>query len=109
MKTTTILAAAFALGTAGVASAQDYSVFGTAEYAVEADTFEIGVGADIYVGAFTFTPAIYADRVADVNDLNRAELTVAYQINGNWAAYATVETDREWDYAETTFGTRVEF
>ena len=106
---TTILAATLALTTAGAASAQDYTVFGTAEYAVEADTFEIGVGADIYVGDFTFTPALYADRVADENDLNRAELTVAYQINGNWAAYATVETDRDWDYAETTFGTRVEF
>jgi hypothetical protein len=103
-----IFGAAMALS-ASAASAQDVNFFGSAEYAVEADAFEVGVGADVVFNDWTITPALYADRVNDVNDVNRAELTVAYAVNDNWSAYVTVETDRELDYAETTIGTRLEF
>lgn len=104
----TILGTVLAL-TATTATAQDLNFFGEAEYAVEADSFEAGVGVDLSVDAWTFTTAVYGDRVNDTNDFNRAEITVAYTINDNLAAYATVETDRDWDYAETTFGARVDF
>lgn len=108
MKRTTILGAFLALTTTA-ASAQDITFFGETEYAVEADAFEAGVGADITMDALTFTPAVYGDRVNDTTDFNRAQLTVSYAFTDSASAYVTVETDREWDYAETTFGARVEF
>ena len=108
MKRTTILGAFLALITTA-ATAQDITFFGEAEYAVEADAFEAGVGADIAFEALTFTPAVYGDRVNDTTDFNRAEITVSYAFTDATSAYVAVETDRDWKYAETTFGARLEF
>lgn len=100
--------AAFALSATAVA-ASDYGVWSTAEYAIEAETFEVETGVDVSYNNFTFTPAFTLGDVTGDFDFVSAEVTASYKVNSNFSAYATVETDSDFDYAETTVGVRVDF
>lgn len=97
------------IAAASSASAQEITPFASLEYAFEADAVEASVGADFNFGQLTVTPQFTVDHVASVTDFQNAEITFDYAIRGNWNAYLTVETDRNFNYAETTIGTAVSF
>lgn len=107
MKSTLIAAAMIAFAGAAVA---EPTYLGYAEYAVEAETFEVATGAEFALNnGVTVTPMIVGFGIAEDFDFDRAEVTVEYKLNKNVNLYGTVETDSNLDYAETTLGIAARF
>lgn len=131
-----LLATVATLLTAGTASAADLGLFGSVEYAVESETTEVVAGVDTVVDtgiggiglAFAVTgnnaPVEYeydceysqyyhsdmcSTGTSQDFEFAKASLTASYDVNENAAVYATVETDDEWVYAETTVGVALNF
>lgn len=86
------------------------SFVGTAEYAFEADVFELNFGTEIYADRFTFTPYLTAthDSVNDTEFVGAAIL-VEYEVNYNVNLYTEVSFDEDWDYSESTIGVGFRF
>jgi hypothetical protein len=107
------LATVAALGlTATAAAADELAVLGGIEYAWEAETTEVTAGveyAPAFIGGLTITPMITMNDVGSDFDFASAELTVAYDVAKGVNVYATVESDDDFNYAETTVGLAFRF
>jgi hypothetical protein len=106
---TLIIAAAMSLGLATVSSADGLAYVAGAEYAIEAETFEVTAGVEYGVSGFTFAPLVTLNDAGQDFDFASAELTVSYGVSANLDAYVTVESDADFDYAETTLGVALKF
>jgi hypothetical protein len=104
--------AAFAFAGAAFAGADRPVTFNTyGEYAVEAQAFEFGVGADLNTDS-AFTAGIMAVAVdnADQNfDFDHLDLNVGYVVSEGAALYGKVTLDDELSYDETTVGLALSF
>lgn len=106
---TLVIAAAIATVFGFSASAGELAVLGGVEYAIEAETFEATAGVEYATGALTVTPVVTLDDAAGDVDFVSAEVTVDYAVTRSVSAYATVETDADWEYEETTVGLALKF
>lgn len=109
MKNIIIAAATATLLTAAAASANGLAVLGGVEYTVEAEVLEATAGVEYAVGDLTLTPLLTLNDAAGDFEFVNAELTVGYTVSPVVGVYATVETDSDWDYAETTLGVAFRF
>jgi hypothetical protein len=107
------LAAVAALGlTATAAAADELAVIGGIEYAFEAETTEATLGleyAPAIISGLTITPVLTMNNDGQDFDFAQAEVTVAYVIVEGVDLYATVESDVDFNYAETTVGLAFRF
>ncbi len=104
-----MLATAFA-AMATVASAETPTFVGYSEYAVEAKTFEAGVGAEFIVAdGLILTPTLIGFGAADEFAFDRAELKASYGLNENVGLYGKVVTDSDLNYSETVVGASFQF
>lgn len=104
-----MLAAVAGLALATAASAADVSYLGYGEYAVEAQTFEVGVGAELGFGQLTITPTLIGSDVAGSFDFDHAEVRADFAVNANVTAYGKIATDDELRYDEATVGVAFKF
>lgn len=104
-----LLATVVAFGFASTASAADLSWFGTAEYAVEAQTVETVAGVDVAFGALTVTPALTLNDVAGSFDFDSADLTVGYDVSDKLNAYVRIEADADFKYSDAAIGVALRF
>lgn len=108
---TAIFAAALAL-TATTASAEGFgfSIVGNAEYAVEAETIETNLGAELLVlDAITITPLVTFAGSTDGFEFAGVELNAAYNVTKNIYVYGRVEADKDFDYNEAAIGVSFAF
>ena len=107
------LATVAALGvTATAAAADELAFIGDIEYAIEAEVSEATVGLDYapaFINGLTITPVLTLNDDGQSFNFDQAELTVAYEVVEGVAAYATVESDIDFNYAETTVGVAFRF
>ena len=104
-----MLAAVAGLALASAASAADVSYLGYGEYAIEAQTFEVGVGAAVGFGNLTVTPTVIGSDVAGSFDFDHVEVRADYAVNTNVTAYGKVATDDELRYDEAVLGVAFKF
>lgn len=107
--TKTLIAAAVAALITNSASAADVGYFASAEYTIEAEVFETVTGATFAMGKLTMTPAITLNDDGQNFDFASAGFTLAYDVTSAATAYATVETDADFHYSETTVGVAFKF
>ena len=107
------LATVAALGlTATAAAADEFAVIGGIEYAWEAETTETTLGveyAPAFVAGLTITPTFTMNDAGQDFGFSSADLTVAYDVAEGVNVYATVESDDDFNYAETTVGLAFRF
>jgi hypothetical protein len=108
---TLLLASVTALTLASSSAfAGDLSFGGYGEYALEAETFEFGLGADYNVNAVTFSSALVVTKPNGVDlDLDHVDLGVSYAASEQADIYGKVTLDSELKYDETTIGVAVRF
>lgn len=83
---------------------------GYAEYNIEADTAEVGIGAEFKpLADLKVTPVIVGFGPTEDFKFDRAELHVDYAVNPKVTVYVEVDTDDELRYDETTLGAAVRF
>lgn len=111
MKSVMIAAAALVAFASAASAFERPTVLSYGEYKVEAETFELGAGTEFVLGnGIVLTPMIVAlDTANDNFDFDRAELNVSYGVNQNVDLYATIETDADLDYSETTLGFKIQY
>jgi hypothetical protein len=109
MRNIAIVATAVTFLTASVAVAEGLGVFGSLEYAVEAQTVEANVGLDYAMGDFTITPTATINDASGSVEFVGADVTVTYAIVGSTAAYVTVEADSNLNYSDVTVGVSFSF
>mgnify|MGYP000175578369 CR=1 FL=1 len=111
MMKSVMIAAAAITAMATMASAADRpTILGYSEYAVEAESFETGVGAEFIVAdSVLITPMIIGS--GDVNNFafDHAELKAKYGVNENIDLYGKIASDADFNYAETTVGVAFQF
>lgn len=107
-------AAVFGFATAAHAGADRPVTFSTyAEYAVEAEAFELGAGAEFSLNAmpdlqFGVT-AVAVDTPADSLDFDHLDLSVSYVFNNGAEVYGEVTLDDSLEYTETVVGVAFSF
>jgi len=105
-----MLATVAVLALADTASAGDLSFGGYGEYALEAETFEFGLGADYAINAVTLSAEIVATKPNDVAlDLDHVDLGVTYAAAEQADIYGKVTLDSDLEYSETTVGVAFSF
>ena len=111
MMKSVMIAAAALVATVTMASAGERpTILGYSEYAVEAETFEVGAGAEFIVAdRLIVTPMVVGFGASDDFDFDRLEVKALYGVNDNVDLYGTIETDDELNYAETTVGVAFQF
>lgn len=83
---------------------------GYGEYAVEADEFEFGLGAEFGAAEELFiVPMLIATSTDGNFELDRVEVDVEYVLNKQVNLYAEIETDGDLNYVETTLGADFSF
>ena len=108
---TLLLASVTALTLASSSAfAGDLSFGGYGEYALEAETFEFGVGADYAIDAITLSAEIVATKPNDVDlDLDHVDLGVTYAAAEQADIYGKITLDSDLEYSETTVGVAFSF
>ena len=111
MKSVMIAAAAMvAMTTSFAAAAERPTILGYSEYAVEAETFELGAGAEFIVGnGLILTPMIVGFGPSEDFQFDRAELKASYGLNENVDLYGKIKTDEDLNYDETVLGVALQF
>lgn len=105
-----MIATAALVATATVAMAEIPTFVGYSEYAVEAETFELGAGAEVIVaGGLILTPTLVAFGTAEDFDFNRAELKASYGLNENVGLYGKLKTNADFEYDEAVIGASFQF
>jgi hypothetical protein len=109
-----LLAAVAALGLTTAAQAADINYFAGLEYATEAEVLETTVGAGLtfdapYLGSLTVAPAATFNDEGTEFGFASAEVSVMYNVTAWSTAYVTVESDNDWNHAETTVGVAFNF
>ena len=110
MKSVMITATAL-VAMATVATAADRpTVVGYSEYAVEAQTFELGAGAEFIVAdGLILTPTVVGFGTSDDFAFDHAEVKASYGLNENLDLYGKVKTDSDLKYSETVLGVAFQF
>ncbi len=109
MKSVMIAAAAFAT-MATMASAEAPTFLGYSEYAIEAETFELGAGAEFIVAdSLILTPMVIGFGTTEDFQFDRAELKASYGLNENVGLYGKIKTDSDLNYSETVLGASFQF
>ena len=106
----TIITALTMMMAATVANAEGLFVQGHTEYAIEADTFEVGLGTGYEYKALEVS--VYGDFVKLDNfdlEFDSVEVAVSYDLTDNVNLYTSVEFDENLDYTETTAGLAFRF
>ena len=104
-----MIAAAALVAMVTMASAQP-TFLAYSEYAVEAETLELGAGAEFVVtDSVLVTPVVVGFGTQDTFDFDHAEFKVEYLVNENWTVFGRVETDADFDYADTFIGAELQF
>lgn len=86
------------------------TILGYGEYAVEAETFELGAGAEFIIAdRLIITPMVVGFGVSEDFKFDRLEVNASYGINENVDVYGKVETDEDLHHAETTIGVALQF
>ena len=110
MMKSVMIATAALFTMAGVAMAETPSFVGYSEYSIEAKTFELGAGAEVYVSdGFYVTPMIVGLGEADAFTFDHAEVKATYMLNENINLYGKVTSTSDWGYADTTVGVSFQF
>ncbi len=111
MKSVMIAAAAMVAMTASFAAAAERpTILGYSEYAVEAETFELGAGAEFVIGnGLILTPMIAGFGTTEDFDFNRAELKASYGLNENVSLYGKIKSDADLNYDEAVLGASFQF
>lgn len=105
-----MIAAAALVATATVAMADTPTFVGYSEYAVEAQTFELGAGAEFIIAdGLILTPTLVGFGTSSDFDFNRAELKASYGLNENINLYGKVKTDADFKYDEAVVGVAFQF
>ena len=95
-------------GTAVVAG--DLDVLGNAEYAFEAETLGVDVGAEYLTGDFRVTTMFeFVDTNATSFEFDMFSVEVGYAVSDAVEAYVRVETDEDFDYEDVFIGASVRF
>lgn len=110
MKSIMLATAALAM-TATVATAADRpTIVGYSEYAVEAETFELGTGAEFIVAdRLIVTPTVIGFGTTDDFNFDRLEVKASYGLSENVDLYGKIKTDDELNYSETVIGASFQF
>lgn len=109
---TAIFAAAIAATSATAASADMFgvTVLGNAEYALEAETIETNIGAEVMVfDAIALTPLVTFTGNTDGFDFAGVELNASYRVTGNVSVYGKIEADKDFEYNDATLGVSFAF
>ncbi len=94
----------------GMAMAETPTFVGYSEYAVEANSFEIGAGAELYVlDGFYLTPMVIGNGDVDAFDFTRAEVKATYVVNENIDVYGKIKTDADFNYDDAVVGVAFRF
>jgi hypothetical protein len=110
MKSVMIAAAALVAMTSFAAAAERPTILGYSEYAVEAETFELGAGAEFVVNDRLIVKTMVVGFGTDEDfQFDRLELNASYGINENVDLYGKLETDEDLNYSETTLGIALQF
>lgn len=110
MKSVMIAAAALVAMTSFAAAAERPIILGYSEYAVEAETFELGAGAEFIVNDRLIVKTMVVGFGTDEDfQFDRLELNTSYGINENVDLYGKLETDEDLNYSETTLGVALQF
>lgn len=88
----------------------DFSVFGEAEYAIEKETAKFEVGPDFTYNSFLAEGRMYASMDKDGTLLRDSfSLKGGYVFTDNITGYARVDTDKDFEYDDTSIGVSVRF
>ena len=110
MKSVMIAAAALVAMTGFAMAGERPTILSYGEYAVEAETFELGAGAEfILADRLIVTPMVIGFGTTEDFAFDRVEVKASYGINENVDVYGKVETDEDLHYAETTVGVALQF
>lgn len=105
-----VMIAAALIATATVATAEVPTFVGYSEYAVEAETFELGAGAEFIVAdGLILTPTLIGFGTSKDFDFNRAELNASYGLNENVGLYGKLKTNADFEYDEAVIGASFQF
>lgn len=105
-----MIAAAALVATVTVATAEVPTFVGYSEYAVEAETFELGAGAEFIIAdGLILTPTLVAFGTSEDFDFNRAELKASYGLNENVGLYGKLKTNADFEYDEAVIGASFQF
>ena len=94
-----------------MASAGDRpTIVGYSEYAVEAQSFEAGVGTELLIGnKLLVTPMVSGSGSGEDFAFDHAEVKAKSGLNENVDLYGKITTDSDLNYAETTIGVAFQF
>ncbi len=111
MMKSVMIAAAAITAMATMASAADRPTFlAYSEYAIEAETFELGAGAEFIVAdRVIVTPMLIGFGTNEDFAFDRAELKASYGVNENVDLYGKIATDSDLNYEEATVGVAFQF
>lgn len=105
-----MIAVAALVTMAGAAMAETPSFVGYSEYAVEANSFELGAGAEVYLAdGFYLTPMVVGKGPADAFEFDHAEVKATYILNENVNVYGKVKSDADFKYDEAIVGVAFQF
>lgn len=105
-----MFAAAALVAMTGFAMAEAPSFIGYSEYAVEADTLELGVGAELAIAdGFTLTPMIVGTGAIDAFDFDHAEIKATYSLDENVSVYGKLKSDADFKYSDVVLGAAFQF
>lgn len=104
-----IATAALALSTSTVVAGElAFNAYG--EYAVEAQGFELGVGADYSLQAVTiYSEAVFTKPQNVDFDFDHVDVGVSYNFTNSTKAYGEITLDKQFDYSEAVVGVAVNF
>ena len=112
MKSVMAMTAALVVMSTGAFAGERATIVGYGEYAVEAQAFEAGVGAEMMVADnLSLTPMLIGTASNSLSDFafDHAELKANYVLNKNVDLYGKVTTDNELRYSEATVGVAFQF
>lgn len=110
MMKSVMIATAALVTMAGVAMAETPSFVGYSEYAVEAKSFEVGAGAEVYLAkGFYLTPMVVGSGPSNDFTFDHAEVKATYILNENVNVYGKVKTDSDFNYDEAIVGVAFQF
>lgn len=105
-----MIAAALVAMTGSAMAGERPTILGYGEYAVEAETLELGAGAEFIVSdRLVVTPMVIGYGTTEDFNFDRLEVKASYGINDNVGLYGKIESDEDLNYAETTVGVALQF